>query len=163
MSDKALDTPRRFEPWPIGIVAAFAVFIVLTAFFVKSAVSSRTDLVTRDYYEQELRYQERLDQLRRTAPWMDHIRVRWEPGELRVAIPAEHAAAGVRGRLVLYRPSAAAQDVEWPLAPDANGEQRIPAEGLAAGLWKAQLHWSAENEDYYFEEPLVIDGVDHER
>lgn len=147
---------RRFEPWPIGIIAAFGLFIALTAVFVAKAVASRTDLVTHDYYEEELRYQDRLNQLRRTAPWQEQIRVTWADGELKLLMPAEHAAARVTGKLVLYRPSAADHDAEWPLSLNDQGEQRIPAAELAPGLWKARLHWSVGGESYYFDQPLVI-------
>jgi nitrogen fixation protein FixH len=158
LNEKAGAMSRRFDPWPVGIFAAFAVFIALNAVFVTAAVSSRPDLVTRDYYDDELRYQQRMDQLRRTAPWRERIHVKWRAGELQLALPVEHAAAGANGKLVLYRPSAAADDAEWPLALDQKGEQRIPAATLAVGLWKAQLHWTVGGESFYFDEPLVING-----
>ena len=149
---------KTFNPWPYGIIAVFVVFIASTAAVVAFICQHRMDLVTPDYYEQEIRYQQRLDQMNRTAALGAGARVTFDAGTraLTVQLPEGHAAGQPSGRLHLYRPSAAGLDRELALAPDAAGRQVIPAPDLAGGSWRARLHWSAGGQEYFAEEALLI-------
>src|SRR3954469_14155038 len=51
--------------WPVGIVAAFVVFICGTISLVVFACSQKQDLVSSDYYEQEIRFQGQLEKVER--------------------------------------------------------------------------------------------------
>jgi hypothetical protein len=153
-------SPTRWQSWPLGIVAAFVIFIGGTLALIVVAVANRTDLVAADYYEQEIRYQGRIDELERTRAWEPEISVALDARtrEIQVTLPAVHAARGATGRLELYRPSQAGQDRWVPLALDTRGRQAITAEGLQPGLWKVRLRWKAGDEAFYAERPLVVPG-----
>lgn len=150
---------KPFNPWPYGIVAVFVVFITSIATVVTYISRHRVDLVSADYYEQEIRFQQRLDQMNRTAALGAPARVGFKADtrEIQIQLPAA-VAPGDRfeGRLQLYRPSAAGMDREVLLAPDARGAQSFPAPDLAAGVWKARLHWSVNGQAYFAEERLII-------
>jgi hypothetical protein len=150
---------KTFNPWPYGIVAVFVVFITSIATVVTYVSRHRVDLVSADYYEQEIRYQQRLDQMNRTAALGVSASVSFNATtrEVRVQLPGP-VSAGDRfeGRLQLYRPSAAGMDREIALVPDARGVQAFPAPDLAPGAWKARVHWTQNGQAYYAEQPLVI-------
>jgi nitrogen fixation protein FixH len=50
--------PPRIEPWPIGIAAFFAMLISALATWAVVAQRNREELVSADYYEQEVAYQQ---------------------------------------------------------------------------------------------------------
>lgn len=151
-------SPPRWNPWPWGILAAFAVFITGTVTLVVVSVKHRSELVAADYYERDLAYQERLDRVRRTEPWAGRISVACAPGtrEVEVRLPRPHAEAGVSGTLEFYRPSDAGRDHVVPLSPGPDGSQRLDAGPLMAGKWRVRMEWSAGGEAYFADRVLVV-------
>lgn len=151
-----MKSPRNL--WPAGLIAAFALFIGGTVALIAIAASQRSDLVTPDYYEQELRYQTRLDALNRTAPFAGHISVETDARseQLRLRLPRELTGPDTAGRIELYRPSAARLDCAMPLAPNADGTQIVNVAALEPGLWKVRLLWRTGGQDYFAERNVVL-------
>jgi nitrogen fixation protein FixH len=146
----------RFNPWPYALIAFFAVAILGTATLVYISVTNSSDLVAKDYYDQEMRYQGRLDQLHRTQPLEDRIGVEHAGDVVRLRLPKEHAAGGAAGTVSLYRPSAAGADKSYPLALDGEGRQALSVSDLGTGLWKVRIQWKVGVEEYYTERNLVL-------
>ncbi len=146
--------------WPIGIVVAFVVFVSGTIGLIVLACSQRVDLVSSDYYEQELRYTGQMERVERALQLGKHVSVTYDSdlSKIRVAIPADQARAEFKGRIHLYRPSAAGLDREIVFQPDASGVQWIDTVDLNPGLWKVRVSWSVASKDYYFDQPLVVSG-----
>lgn len=149
---------RPWEPWPVGLIAFFAVFIAGVATFIASAVSQRMDLVRPDYYEEEIRYQVQLGRLQRTRELGASARLDCDVAGRRVLVrvPASHAAAGLRGQVTLYRPSDARSDRSMPLEVSATGEQTTTLEGLGPGLWRVRVRWESGGLEYHMEEAVVL-------
>jgi hypothetical protein len=153
-------TIKSPNPWPIAIFAFFIVFATFLATFVVWALGQRQDLVTENYYEQELRYQEQLDRLNRTQAQSGQSTVTFDATRncIVIKLPAAQAA-GASGKIQLYRPSNARLDHEVPLAIDAGGVQTLDAKAMAAGLWKVRLQWSVNGQEYYFDQAVVVTGA----
>jgi nitrogen fixation protein FixH len=147
-----------FNPWPFGIVIAFAFFIAGAGVLVVLATSGRSDLVTADYYEQELRYQQRIDQIQRTRPLEGWIEIAYSPEsrEVVLRLPAAHAAEGAHGEVVMYRPSSKGLDRTVALAIDATGRQTIAAADLQPGFWRVRVLWQVASKDFYVERELIV-------
>lgn len=148
-----------WNPWPVGIIAFFVLFILATVGFVVFSVGQRADLVVEDYYQKELRYQEQMDREERTlagglAPTVRHDLA---TDALTITLPVQHVGVRVQGHIRLYRPSAAAMDREIELQPDAAGRQTVDAAGLADGLWQVQVEWSIGEAQFAAEQRVVID------
>jgi nitrogen fixation protein FixH len=148
----------RIEPWPIAIAAFFGVVISALATWAVVAQRNREELVSADYYEQEVAYQQQIHRLNRSADagvsigYVDGIR----GGVIRIAWPEASRPAQGPGKVRLYRPSEAALDREIPLAVDAVGVQTIDAKPLKPGLWKVRVHWGPEDAGYYVEGSVVV-------
>jgi nitrogen fixation protein FixH len=147
-----------FNPWPLGVVLAFAVFVAGTASLVVLACSHRSDLVRADYYSQEIRHQEQMDRVERTRRAAPEVRVAYQPTRqsVEISLPAAHARSTPNGRIHLYRPSAASLDRTIPLELDAAGCQSLDAAGLAPGLWRVQIAWTVAGEEYYHDQKLIV-------
>ncbi len=159
-------TPRppagapRFNPWPYSLVAFFVVAITGIATLVTIAVTHRSELVATDYYDQEMRFQKRVDQVKRTQPWEGRIAVGYLAGSgVQIHLPREHAALGASGTASLYRPSAEDDDRSIQLALDADGGQVLPLRDLAGGLWKVRLQWKVADDEFFAERNLVVPSV----
>jgi hypothetical protein len=144
--------------WPHGIIATFVLFITGTVGLIVMACSQKTDLVSADYYEKELKFQGHIDRVERTRRAASQASVTYDPAGncITVSLPADQARREVTGSIELYRPSATGMDRAVKLAPDANGTQRLDATALAPGLWRVRVSWTSEKQNYYLEQKVVV-------
>jgi hypothetical protein len=149
---------NTFNPWPYGLVAFFAVFIACIITFGIFAARQRQDLVHRDYYEQEVRYQRQLNREERTLSLGERMRVEHLPSQGRVLLrlPLQSDAGVTQGRIHFYRPSDARLDRDMDLAVDTQGRQSLDVTALAEGRWVVRVEWRADGQDYFAEEPVTI-------
>lgn len=151
-----MKSSRNF--WPAGIIVTFALFFAGTVGLVVMACSQKVDLVSADYYEQELKFQGRIDRVEQTQRTASHAAIAYDAAShyITVSLPPEQARLTVWGSIELYRPSAAKMDRAVRLAPDWDCNQRLDASGLAPGLWRVRVSWTAEKENYYLEQKVVV-------
>ena len=144
--------------WPLGIIVTFVLFFAGTVGLIVMACSQKTDLVSADYYEQELRFQGRIDRVERTRHAASQAVVAYDAASrcITVSLPPEQARLEVWGSVELYRPSAAGMDRAVRLQPDTNGVQRLDATGMAPGLWRVRVTWTAEKQNYYLDQKVVV-------
>jgi nitrogen fixation protein FixH len=146
--------------WPIAIGAFFLFAICGVITFVTWAVHQNMDLVSRDYYREEILYQQQIDNLRRTCQFSGEVSARYDgkAREIVVTLPIAHSL-NASGTIQLYRPSDASLDHSVPLLLKSDGSQKIRAGDLRPGLWKVRIQWSAAGRDYFFDHPVVIDPL----
>jgi nitrogen fixation protein FixH len=144
--------------WPLGIVSAFGVFIAGTAGLIGLSLSQRSDLVSADYYEQEIRHQQQMERLDRTQRLGAETALRYDAAlrHLEVRVPVAHVRAGLRGGIHLYRPSAAGLDRRLKLEPDADGLQTVDLSETPVGLWKVRVSWTAAGQEFFLDQKLVV-------
>src|ERR1051326_4806174 len=133
--------------WPMGLILTFAIFISGTVGLVVMACSQKTDLVSADYYEREIRFQSHIDSLGRGKQVKAEIRYAGERHCIRISIPQGRNGERLTGKVQLYRPSAAGWDGERELEVDPEGVQSIDTAGLRPGLWKVRVGWTAGGQE----------------
>ena len=148
----------QHNPWPFGIITAFSLFFLGTIGLVVMACSQKTDLVSNDYYEQEIKFQNHLDRLHRTERLGSRASVVYDVAsqKITISLPPEQVREPVVGRIQLYRPSAARLDREVKLQPDSSGTQAIETTGLPPGLWKVRVSWTADDKEFFIDQRIVI-------
>jgi hypothetical protein len=142
--------------WPYGIIGAFLLFAGGLATTVTIAVSHPEDLVNANYYENEVRFQERLDDTARAQKAGAALRYDAAARQMLIALPAAQLAQRPTGTLRLYRPDSPKQDRELPLEPHADGTQALNTATLAAGPWLLQAAWQAGGQAYYLEQKFTV-------
>jgi hypothetical protein len=142
--------------WGTGIALVYTAFAVATTGFVTFAMRRSVDLVSGDYYAQSLKQNQQMDAERNTLRLRPAPSVT-QPGRRVVvlSLPADHRGSA-RGVATLYRPSDAKADFSVPLVLDGSGRQQISLERLVPGLWILKVRWSAGSQNYYFEQPVVV-------
>jgi len=142
------------NPWPIALTVlcvsafAFATWIAVTM------IRQKVELVTPDYYAQDLKHEERMAQQQRARELESPLRIQWQPSDrsISVHLPSPHAT----GSIHLYRPSDSKLDRRFDIAPDASGVQTLPANDLAAGSWQVIVTWTQNDSSFYQTETLII-------
>lgn len=152
-----MNTKPRLNPWPVSIIAFFVIAAIFLTTFIAWSLRQREDLVSSDYYEKEVRYQQRLDSMNRSLPMAAQPLVTFEPDKqnIVIALPADRIQ-NAKGTVHLYRPSDARLDCELPLGLGIDGTQRFDTRKMSDGLWKVRIEWNSGGQDYFLEQPVVI-------
>ncbi len=144
------------NPWPYAIVAYFVVFITGVVTWVAFATRHQDQLTREDYYAHEIRYQQHIDKLARTAAIRSAVQIEYHLADQTISLALPENSEKRNGTIELYRPSDAKLDRTIKLALDEHGTQTINVADFQSGLWKVHLAWTAEGNDYYFDQPIVL-------
>ncbi len=146
----------KIHPWPATIIAYFSIVICGAVALVVYSIKHKSQLVRTDYYEQEVKYQEQIDRIKRTHPYLLEIKADITETHLILSLPGDHTSArDFSGSVWLYRPSNSNLDKKFELKPNASGIYEREMEGLINGLWKLKVDWTAQGEEFYYENSIV--------
>lgn len=142
--------------WGYGIAAVYTVFALATISFVAFTMTHKVELVSKDYYAQEVAYEAQIHRVQQTKDLEQQITCALTPdGQfIRLQMPSQMTSA--RGTVLLYRPSESALDWELKLTPDSTGLQNIPTAQLLKGAWRVKVTWSHEGREFYNEFLLQV-------
>jgi len=146
---------KSFNPWPLGIVLVFVLFIGGMATAVVIACTHRDRLVDENYYESELQFQSQIDGAAR-AEKAGAMLSQLAGGNVQVKLPIEQLTQKFSGAIELYRPSAPELDHIMTLQPDAQGAQTVDVSKLARGSWMLRVKWNADDKNYFLEQKIKI-------
>src|SRR5690349_15332576 len=104
--------------WGKSIVLAFVIFAAFIASLVMICVRQDVNLVTKNYYTEELAYQKQIDRLAQTATLSVKPSISVEEGLLKVTY--EGFPQLEEGTVVLFRPSDPADDRIFTLEPTSD-------------------------------------------
>ncbi|WP_035564588.1 FixH family protein [Hymenobacter sp. IS2118] len=157
MTNPAISPPKS-SAWPYAIVAVFVLFALYIGFMVYQAMQSDVNLVSADYYQQELAHQQRMDAVARTTALPTPVQVRHDAASRRLTLqlPAALAGQAAQGQVRFFRPSNQALDFALPLQPTADLRQLINTSKMAPGFWRVQLDFTAGGQAYFFQQDLTL-------
>jgi nitrogen fixation protein FixH len=143
--------------WPSAIITVFVLFAGYIGYMVQQALRTSVDLVSPDYYQQELVYQQRMETVARTAALPAPVELTYhaEAQELRLQLPAALAGQALQGQMHFFRPSDQKLDFVLPLLPTA-GQQRISTAAMQPGYWRVRLDFTASKQPYFIEQEVVV-------
>ena len=152
---KPAQPPRSL--WPVAIITFFILAVLFLGTFVIWALRQREELVSANYYENEILYQQQLDLLNRSQAIATQVVVTYEPtaNQIVITLPAAQAQ-GATGKIHLYRPSDASLDRDFPLTLNADGAQQLDAAKLQPGLWKVRVQWTANGQEYFIDQRVIV-------
>lgn len=137
--------------WGNGLTIAFTGFVLLIGTLVYKATHTRFDLVSEKYYEDEIRYQEQINDAHNAAT---HPAISVLQDEQYVTLQLPDTAA-ISGQAWFYYPTDARQDQHISLVT-VQGLQRIHKTQLPKGRCLLKLHWVARGVRYYTEQEMQI-------
>ena len=157
MTNPAVSPPKR-SAWPYAIVAVFVLFAGYIGSMVYRAMQTDVNLVSADYYQQELAHQQRIDAAARAAALPTPVQVRYDAASryLTLQLPASLAGQAVAGQIHFFRPSNQKLDFTVPLRTAADLQQSINTSQMPLGFWRVQLAFTAGGRAYFIEQDLVV-------
>lgn len=139
--------------WGKGIVLTIIAFVGFIMTLV--VISVRQDdihLVTENYYEKEIKYQDQINR-EKSAAGLDREVLVFDSQTKTMVLDLP---VGVKGSLQFFRPSDARLDQELSIDILQEGKTSVPLEKLKSGYWRVQLTWTENGVDFYKEEKISL-------
>lgn len=151
------DKNKSFTLWPYAIIGAMVLFMGYIAFFVYKAMNQDVDLVSKDYYEQEIKYQDQIEKVKRTQALGDvMLDYNTKSKTILLQLPATYKDKSLTGTITLFRPSDDEMDKKLPLQLGRDQSQLLETADLESGIWKVRVDFSDGEETYYSEKTIQI-------
>jgi hypothetical protein len=141
----------NFGKW---IVVAFVLFAAFIATLVTVCVRQDIPLVTKEYYEEELVYQEQISRIENANQLAEKPLISVDGHSLKVEytrLPEMEKA-----ELKLFRPSDPELDQKFELTPSSETSQQFAIANPVPGLYRARLRWEQSGKEYYMEKIVIL-------
>jgi hypothetical protein len=113
------------------------------------------DLVTADYYAEELKFQDKIDEHKNAAVLSSEIKVDFKDNVLTLTFPEEFKGKQLKGDLLLYYPADENKDIKFDFTTtDAIVKKELP-KGIY-GQHEVHINWSLDAVNYYFEKKIFL-------
>ena len=144
--------------WGTGIVIVIAAFISFIMYFVITMSTNNKysyDLVTDNYYQQELQYQKQIEAEKNAKNLIENVKLKHSEFGLTVNFPKDLDYKMINGKVFLYRPSNKQLDFEIPIST-SKPYLLVPEKRLLDGRWNIIVSWTYEKKDYFFKKELNL-------
>ncbi len=142
--------------WGFGIAVSFILFALATFVMVYISVSTNVDLVTDDYYEKELKYQQHIELVKSTSALEQTIGVDVTASNIILKYPNLGPVSSYTGTIYFFRPSDVRGDYQKSVSIDSIYSQTFSTETMKQGFWRAKIFWNVWQKEYYSELPIII-------
>lgn len=141
--------------WGKWIIVAFVLFAAFIGTMITIMMKQDIGLVTKNYYAEDLAFQNQLERKQNTEQLELKPDVTIEQGQvLRVYFPSVSYIEA--GEVKLVRPSSEKLDQQIKLQASADSVQLFNLNPLTPGPYRVKLLWKAEGKEFYLEKLIVI-------
>jgi hypothetical protein len=142
--------------WGNKLLLTFIVFGCGIFFLVYSSMNVETELVSKEYYKDELSYQRVIDGTNSANQLTGDVRVTQQGENIMVQLPGEMKHAKVSGTISFYCAADAKKDKQLPLQLNDEAVQQIEKKFLLPGNYTVKLDWEHNQKHYYSQKSLTI-------
>ena len=142
--------------WGYRITILYVSFMVLILTLVSICMKQTVELESKDYYAQELKYQDRIDATNNTNALSASIEHEVNGKQIILSIPTEQLSKDFMGEIYFFCPSDGTKDVKVNMQFDASGKQIYNGTGLQKGIYKMKLSWKSNGKNFYKEDVITI-------
>lgn len=141
--------------WGYRIALLYVGFISLIIFLVYRSTQVNFDLVTKDYYSEELKFQQLIDAGKNQSALSAPVALSLQGKEVHLRFPAEFSNMQVKGTVQFF----SMVNAEWDktVAFDTKDSPVvISVDGMQPATYTVKLKWSEGSKSYYQESDLNI-------
>ncbi|MEO6914358.1 MAG: FixH family protein [Chitinophagaceae bacterium] len=141
--------------WGNKILVTFIAFVLLIGTLVYKSVTQKVELVSADYYNDELKFQEKIDG-NENANKFSNVEVYQNAEEVNIQLPKELKGLAVEGEAWFYCPENSDNDRKIPMQVSEEGIMRIDKTKLVKTNYQVKLSWRHGNEKFYNEQKILV-------
>jgi hypothetical protein len=143
--------------WGTGIAIGIIVFVVISITMTVIFMTQDVSLVSNNYYEKSLSYQDEIDKQSRTKSLDEQVKINFNGEVINILFPSTYLDKNISGEIYFYRPSNSKLDFKLPLELNEEGNQLILTRNFEKGFWRIKLNWVMDGNAYYNERALTIE------
>src|SRR3954453_2800037 len=141
--------------WGTKLLLAFVAFAILMSTLVYKCMHQNLELVSKDYYTDELHYQYKIDGMN-NAIRIGKVYIKENNGSVSIQMPREIEGLAIKGNALFYCNANSKNDREIPLHVTERGLMLIDKSRLAKAAYRVKLTWQTGKEQYYTEQNLTV-------
>ena len=142
--------------WGTAMVIAMVLFMAFILQFVYRSIALdkyEHQLVSEDYYKDELYYQQEIDKMNKASKLTQNVKIDRIGEGMLVSFPGEMTFTKITGIVYFQRPSDERLDFQKEiLLSDHN--MLITDDKLINGKWKVKIDWKYGDDEYLFKEAI---------
>lgn len=142
--------------WGTGIVITFVIFAGLLTWAVVESFQADHHLVDDDYYEAELKYGNRMEEIKRVNELGAEFSIKESADLITIQFPTNWNINKLTGNVHMYKPDDERLDKKYDLKLNEASRFLISKKQFKSGKWKLILHWEYEAKVYHQEETLFL-------
>lgn len=141
--------------WGKWIIVSFVLFAAFIATLVTVCVREDISLVSKDYYKEELAYQDQIGRIRNASLLAKRPSIKViDKNTLQVEF--DQFSEIDKGELQLFRPSDAGMDKRFPFNASPTSFQQFSTESLEKGMYRARMLWTMGEKEFFIEEVIFL-------
>jgi hypothetical protein len=140
--------------WGKSIVVSFILFAAFIGTLVTVCMRQNVDLVSKDYYREELAYQDQILRMNNVNELAKKPEI--EKSGLFLSIDFQQFHEIESGKLKLFSPSDPKKDKVYVLKASKEQQQLIPVGNVAKGMYRARMQWVMHGKEYFIETVVNI-------
>jgi hypothetical protein len=142
--------------WGNKLLLTFIAFGAGMTYLVYRSVNTNYELVEKDYYKSELRYQQVIDGTNRVNQLSSAVKIEQTNAGITLELPAEMKEKNISGEILFYCAYNQKKDKKFSLQTDNNGVQGFPSTAVSPGSYTVKINWSSEGKNYFAEKSLTV-------
>lgn len=141
--------------WGHKIAIVYTLFVGFMVFMLVLSMQEDHELVTQDYYEQELQVQKRIDASKNLGDADLDVEITPSNGELFIRVKGIDAPQKTKGIVKLYKPDDSSLDESIGLQLDESGRMIIKPKGKK-GRYTISLDFEVDGTPFYREKDILL-------
>jgi len=142
--------------WGWKIALLYGGFVCFMLFLGYEASKEKVELVSENYYDEELKYQGHIDRMALTDSL--HVKPEWQVSGNKIAMlfPGSNGKENISGNIHFYCPADEKRDFTLPFAATPDRLMSISSDKLHHGTYKMQIDWRQGRSDFYTEGIVTV-------
>ncbi|MFK7933781.1 MAG: FixH family protein [Saprospiraceae bacterium] len=136
--------------WGTGIAIFYTIFAAFIFTMVYKSRSVNHSLVSKEYYAEDLKYQQHYVKLVNTRN-LNELPKLIKKADQKVAVQFPQQFTAPKGELWIFSPISDRLDRKVPIQVDSERLQLLPTDKLPAGRYKLKIDWQGDGKDYFSE------------
>lgn len=135
--------------WGKSILVVYIGFVLLMVFMVYMASMQDFDLVAKDYYQQEIAYQTKIDANKNQINSNNTWQIKSNSTQIEISLANFTANKKPIGKIEFYRPSNSKLDVIKELELNAEGKMFFSTQNFKTGPYLIKINYTIDNKNYF--------------
>jgi hypothetical protein len=140
--------------WGKWIIVAFALFAGFIATLVVVCMNQDVSLVSKDYYTDELNFQEQIARMNNVNQLEEKPVIKKSGNHLVIGFNKLNEIEN--GELKLFSPSNAAKDKTFNITRTKEAQELFSLADVAKGMYRARMQWAMNGREYFLETVIYI-------